>query len=220
MAEIFETTLVPGKLQLIAGWLPRQPWYTGSADPQLSSAGGFRIDDPAGEVGIEFHFVTDESSDTPTTYQVPLTYRGTPLDGADAALIGTTEHGVLGRRWVYDGAHDPVLVAQLLAVVQGQAEPQMQRESFAPDPSVVGRSTRPGSIAPVDSTLTVTDSVDGSSIAVETAADDRAPAGALAIALLRTLGRPEPDEEFFGSIEAQWQPSNGSTQRGPVVLVG
>jgi hypothetical protein len=26
--------------------------------------------------------------------------RGAPLDGADQALIGTSEHGVLGRRWV------------------------------------------------------------------------------------------------------------------------
>jgi hypothetical protein len=50
--------------------------------------------------------------------------RGAPLDGADQALIGTSEHGVLGRRWVYDGTHDPVLVAQLLALLQGHAEPQ------------------------------------------------------------------------------------------------
>jgi len=37
---------------------------------------------------------------------VPLTYRGAPLDGAEDALVGTTEHGVLGRRWVYDGTRE------------------------------------------------------------------------------------------------------------------
>ena len=44
-------------------------------------------------------------------YQVPMTYRGMPLDGADAFLIGTTDHSVLGRRWVYDACGDPVFAA-------------------------------------------------------------------------------------------------------------
>ncbi len=29
MAIIHKTTLVPGKLDLLAGWLPAQPWYAG-----------------------------------------------------------------------------------------------------------------------------------------------------------------------------------------------
>jgi hypothetical protein len=138
MAVIHKTTLHPTKLELLAPWLPRQPWYRGGTGgaPELSRAGGFRLDDPRGEVGIEFMVVRDDSGERPAHYHLPLSYRGAPLDGAEQGLIGTSEHGVLGQRWVYDGAHDPVLVAQLLALLQGRAEPQMQSESHTPDPSV------------------------------------------------------------------------------------
>ena len=40
-------------------------------------------------------------------HQVPLTYRGAPLDGGDDSLIGATEHSVLGQRWVYDACGIP-----------------------------------------------------------------------------------------------------------------
>jgi len=52
---------------------------------------------------------------------------------AECGLIGTAEHGVLGRRWIYDGTRDPVLVTQLVALTQGQAEPQTQGASNTPD---------------------------------------------------------------------------------------
>jgi Maltokinase N-terminal cap domain len=118
MAEIHKTTMTPGKLELLTAWLPTQPWYAGGdREPKLSKAGGFRLDDPQGEVGIEFMVVTDDSGDEPIAYHLPLTYRGAPLDGADPALICTAEHGVLGRRWIYDGAHDPVLLAEVLALL-------------------------------------------------------------------------------------------------------
>ncbi|MEV4114634.1 hypothetical protein [Nonomuraea sp. NPDC049695] len=114
MAVIHHTALKPTKLELLTSWLPSRPWYVGGAGgPELAKAGGFRLDDPEGEVGIEFMVVTDTSGTHPTSYLVPLTYRGAPLDGAEHALVGTMEHGVLGRRWAYDGCHDPVLVAQL-----------------------------------------------------------------------------------------------------------
>lgn len=80
----------------------------------------------------------------PAWYHVPMTYRAAPLDGAEQALIGTTEHGVLGQRWIYDGAHDPVLVGQLLALLQGRAEPQAQSVSDTPDPSVTAEVTGAG----------------------------------------------------------------------------
>ena len=75
-----------------------------------------RVDDPAGQVGVETILVVDEAGAAPVVYQVPLTYRAAPLDGAQSALVGTMEHSVLGRRWVYDGPHDPVYAAQLLAL--------------------------------------------------------------------------------------------------------
>ncbi|MCF3964584.1 maltokinase N-terminal cap-like domain-containing protein [Streptomyces fuscigenes] len=138
MAVVHRTTLKPTKLELLGEWLPGRPWYLGGADgPVLDRAGGFRLDDPEGEVGIEFMVVTDVSGPLPVAYQVPFTYRAAPLEGAGHALVGTTEHGVLGRRWVYDGAHDPVLVAQLCALLDGSAEPQAQSLSDTPDPSVV-----------------------------------------------------------------------------------
>jgi Maltokinase N-terminal cap domain len=47
MAIIHDTTLSPGKLELLADWLPAQPWYGGGGrEPALSKAGGFRLDDP------------------------------------------------------------------------------------------------------------------------------------------------------------------------------
>lgn len=137
MATIHRTTLAPTKLELLTDWLPGQPWYAdrGRA-PELARAGGFRLDDPQGEVGIEFMVVTDGSDDQAASYLTPMTYRPSALAGADGALIGTTEHGVLGRRWIYDGIGDPVLVGQLVALIQGQAQPQMQSVSDTLDPTV------------------------------------------------------------------------------------
>ncbi|MET9967139.1 1,4-alpha-glucan branching protein [Streptomyces sp. NPDC006356] len=126
MAIIHRTTLKPTKLELLTPWLPTRPWYVGTGEPALTKAGGFRLDDPEGEVGIEFMVATDASGPDPVHYLVPLTYRGAPLDGAEHALVGTMEHGILGPRWVYDGAHDPVLVAQLLALFEGRVQAQAQ----------------------------------------------------------------------------------------------
>jgi hypothetical protein len=136
MAVVHRTTLAPTKLELLAAWLPKQPWYCGIATPELARAGGFRLDDPAGEVGIEFMVVTDTAGQEVTSYLVPMTYRGSALQDADAGLIGTAEHGVLGHRFVYDGPHDPVFRTQLTALIRGTAQPQMQSQSNAPDPTV------------------------------------------------------------------------------------
>jgi hypothetical protein len=65
VAVIHPTTLVPSKLELLTAWLPSRPWYRGRGTPNLAKAGGFRLDDPAGEVGIEFAFVTDDSTGAP-----------------------------------------------------------------------------------------------------------------------------------------------------------
>jgi hypothetical protein len=133
MAVVHKTTLVQTKLDLLTDWLPIQPWYVASGRaPELGKVGGFRLDDPDGAVGIEFMAVADGD----VTYHVPMTYRDGPLEGNEDALIGTAEHGVLGTRWVYDGVHDPVLVAQLVALLRGKAEPQAQSQSHTPDPTV------------------------------------------------------------------------------------
>lgn len=145
MASIHRTTMTPTKLELISGWLPKQSWYAGSGGtPDLVKAGGFRLDDPEGEVGIEFMIVADTAGQEPVAYLVPLGYRGAALEGGPGeALIGTSEHGVLGTRWIYDGAHDPVVLARLRALLHGRAKPQQQSVSDTPDPTVVVHGAGP-----------------------------------------------------------------------------
>lgn len=137
MALVYDTTLVPGKLDLLTAWLPTRSWFRGGPNPQFTrAAGGFRLDDPAGEVGIEFVVVTDSSAPEPIGYLTPMTYRGAPLPGADDALIGTSEHGVLGTRWFYDASHDPVFVEQLARLLGGHAQPQHRDDSDTVDTTV------------------------------------------------------------------------------------
>jgi trehalose synthase-fused probable maltokinase len=140
MAEIHQdATLSPTKLELLPPWMARQRWYAAKGRiPVLRKLWSWRLDDPAGQVGIETILVVDEGGREPVVYQVPLTYRAAPLEGAQAALVGTMEHSVLGRRWVYDGPHDPVYAAQLRALVLEQATPQSGSASDTPEPSVIG----------------------------------------------------------------------------------
>ncbi|WP_103530515.1 1,4-alpha-glucan branching protein [Streptomyces sp. SM11] len=148
MASIHRTTMTPTKLELITGWLPKQSWYVGGTEtPDLVKAGGFRLDDPEGAVGIEFMVVVDApAAQEPVAYLVPLGYRDAALEGAPGeALIGTSEHGVLGTRWIYDGAHDPVVLARLSALLRGEAAPQHQSLSDTPDPTVTVHGTGTGS---------------------------------------------------------------------------
>jgi hypothetical protein len=156
VAVIHNTTMSPAKLELLAAWLPAQPWYRQTGcEPELAKAGGFRLDDPLGEVGIEFMVVTDGPGSGATAYQVPLSYRAGALAGADGGLIGTSEHGVLGRRWIYDGVHDPVLLAQLVALIQGEAQPQAQNDSNTADLTVISQPVAAGSLTPVQSAVAV-----------------------------------------------------------------
>lgn len=82
MAIIHDTTMSPGKLDLLASWLPAQPWWAGRGQgPDLARAGGFRLDDPDGEVGIEFMTVTDGPAALPVNVPgaSPLTSRHGPV---------------------------------------------------------------------------------------------------------------------------------------------
>jgi hypothetical protein len=116
MATIHRATLTPTKLELLAAWLPGRHWYPGDAAPDLRRVGACRFDDPAGEVGVET-FVVRSGEDGPVVH-TPLTYRGAPLDDGDLFLIGTTEHSVLGTRWVYDAVGDPVYIEALTAAIR------------------------------------------------------------------------------------------------------
>jgi hypothetical protein len=182
----------PGKLELLTPWLPGQPWWIGGdRPPQLTRAGGFRLDDPQGDVGMEFMFVTDVSAGQQVTYHVPLSYRGAPLAGAEPALLGTSLHGVLGRRWIYDGARDPVVTAALDAFVHGRVQAQDQNRSHTIDRSVTC-SGIPGGDVVVD--------------LIRVLGGEAAPSSG-------TAGEPT------GYVEAGWSLPDGTAVRGPVALV-
>lgn len=122
MALLHRAVLHPTKLELLAAWLPGLNWYQGQAAADLVHVASYRFDDPAGAVGIETMLV--RAGDGPI-HQVPLTYRGAPLDGGDGWLVGTSAHSVLGPRWVYDACGDPVYAAALASAIfagTGQAE--------------------------------------------------------------------------------------------------
>lgn len=111
MALLHEATISPRKDELIEPWLRTRPWWDG--EPARGPVAAFRLDDPAGEVGIECFLM---GSSAGSTLFVPVTYRGAPLDGA--RLVGTMEHSVLGTRYVYDAATDPVFAATVLSAIR------------------------------------------------------------------------------------------------------
>jgi hypothetical protein len=221
MAVIHRTTLTPTKLELIAPWLVTRPWYAGGpGGPRLAKAGGFRLDDPEGEVGVEFMAVTDAAPADPVAYHVPLTYRGAPLEGAGGVLLGTAEHGVLGRRWIYDGAHDPVLVAALVALLHGGAEPQAQSVTGTPDPSVAVRRPAAGAV-PTVTAAAVDDGPDGTDLLVRTAGDGGG-AGRLTVRIARVL-RPGAGSALpagaSADVTAGWRLPDGTQARGTFARV-
>jgi Maltokinase N-terminal cap domain len=212
VATIHKTTLSPSKLELLSSWLPTRAWYRGAAEPVLSRAGGFRLDDPDGEVGIEFIVVVDSSGPAAVAYNVPLTYRAAPLEGAEDAIVGTAEHGVLGTRWVYDGARDSVLVSQLLALLAGRAEPQAQSVSDTPD-----RSVR---VTAIPDALTATRTAEDTEATTDLVVNSAGEPGAI-LRLVRVLSPTKDDGggEAVGSVTAEWDLPDGSKQRGPFVVV-
>jgi hypothetical protein len=143
MAILHTATLTPTKLELLEAWLPGRAWYPVDEAKGLERVGACRFDDPAGEVGIETLIV--RAGDGPLVH-APLTYRGAPLDDAEHWLVGTTEHSVLGTRWVYDAVGDPVYLAALVEAVRTggtQAEEFVETESGRQrrDPAMTVRGT-------------------------------------------------------------------------------
>jgi hypothetical protein len=165
MALLHRATVRPSKLELLAGWVPDRPWGAAAAGAELEQLGAYRFDDPAGEVGTET-FVLRAGD---TLLHVPLTYRGAPVPELAEHLVGTTEHSVLGRRWVYDACADPVHVAALAAAVltgAAQAEEYFEvdgrREDRARTVHVTGSGTAAG-VGPLG-TPTVSDTADATTV--------------------------------------------------------
>jgi hypothetical protein len=132
-------SITPTKLELLARWLPKRPWFTGDASA-LEVVGAYRFDDPAGAVGMETHLFRAGDS---TIYQVPLTYRGAPLDGADPFLVGTMDHTVLGDRWVYHASADPVYLEVLAETIRtGGSQAELVRETGDGQSAIIEPSVR------------------------------------------------------------------------------
>ncbi|MCW3841010.1 hypothetical protein ONA70_12960 [Micromonospora yasonensis] len=135
-------TLTPHFRDFLPGWVARQPWFRGTAVPQLTPVGYFRFADPAGAVGVETHLLRDGA----TLYQVPLTYRDAPYD--DAALVATAEHSVLGTRWIHDATADPVWIAELLRLVATEDVSEPSGKPGVGPAEARGRRLSPGPLAP------------------------------------------------------------------------
>ena len=108
MALLHKADITPSKIDLLTSWAPAQPWFVGEAGVSVTNLAAYRFDDPEGQVGIETILIS--AGDGPVL-QVPVTYRDAPLAGADASLITTMQHSVLGERWVYDATGDPAYLA-------------------------------------------------------------------------------------------------------------
>lgn len=108
-----DASLSPSKLEVLTAWLPSQPWAPRGPIEIIAS---YRLDDPAGHVGVECFALSVGSA----VVHLPVTYRGAPLEGG--VLIGEMEHSQLGHRWVYDGSADPVAVAAIIRTIVSGGE--------------------------------------------------------------------------------------------------
>ena len=201
-------TLTPHFREFLPPWVTRQAWYSGAEVPALRLIGAFRLEDPAGQVGIETQLLSDGAA----IYQVPMTYRGAPLPrtltgempaagacpdeagGADPRLIATAEHSVLGTRWIYDAEQDPIWVEQVLRLIRvnGRADPSVKHGAgvtTARGQRLAGRDLTP-------------DQVD------------------VEICRLVTPLVPARQERLAGLVIGTWQPSgpDGPTEEGCLVL--
>ncbi|ONH22942.1 maltokinase N-terminal cap-like domain-containing protein [Pseudofrankia asymbiotica] len=218
MSTIHNTTMAPSKLELLTAWLPGQPWYLDSGQtPRLTKAGGFRLDDPAGEVGIEFMIVTDAAGGDPVSYHVPMTYRAEAQSGAEAGLIGTSEHGVLGTRYLYDATYDWVFVTQLVALMQGQAAPQAQSLSDTPDPTVRSQPVLPGPGLVVTGCSLASNGPDGTRLRISTTDADDVPTDLLLRVVRALPARPVAVDQSGGHVQVPWRQGDGTESSAAIV---
>jgi len=192
----FQATLDPTKQDLAEAWLPSRLWA--SRVSKVDKVAEYRFDDPEGEVGVETILWRTEDG---TVLQVPFTYRAAPLDGADDFLVGTSDHSVLGRRWVYDGCGDPIWAATMAtAILTGGTQAQMviERDGELVDVPPRMHVRGSGSAAADVPAITTVDSV---------LDDDRVTtvvAGSVTIALPRVVGTPVDGEATLtGAVGGQ-----------------
>lgn len=99
---IHSTTLTPSKEEIISAFMGRPRTVIGS----------WRLADPEGHVGIEGII---SRADKTRFEQVPVSYRSEELDPEHT--LATTEHGVLGTRYVTNAHADAVAVREILRLI-------------------------------------------------------------------------------------------------------
>ena len=214
MALLHQAEIRPSKLELVEAWAPAQPWFVGAADAGFAALAAYRLDDPEGEVGIETVLLRQTDG---AIVQIPLTYRGAPLEGADEWLITTMQHSVLGDRWVYDGTGDPAYLAAtataaLTGGVQAELVIEIDGETVHREPTarISGSGAQE---APV-----VSPAVEDVSTRHERGITT-ATAGALSVTITRYPGVVEFAETGDASISGTWAEQN-EPLRIVVVSVG
>ncbi|MGW5283605.1 hypothetical protein ACWERI_29770 [Streptomyces collinus] len=113
----------------------------------------------------------------------------------------------LGERWAHDGCHDPVLVAQLLCLIEGTAGAMAQSVSDTPDREVTRSHTGEPFTAPVPAPAP-TDDEHGTRLAV--------PHGTtlhLHRALTPASGDPSPGRDTVGQVTGGRSAPDGSRPR-------
>jgi maltokinase len=126
-------------LHLITSWLTEQRWFASKGHvPNLELIGGWEL--PGETDGLRVHLLMDHNSRPPILYQVPVSERTEPLEGADAALIGRLTDDRGAPRYLYDAPHDPNWAEALLRLIEegGEATPNGATASgvaFAPPPA-------------------------------------------------------------------------------------
>ncbi|UWX97579.1 1,4-alpha-glucan branching protein GlgB [Arthrobacter zhaoxinii] len=114
--------LTPSLPEILTAWLPEQRWFPAKGrEVLLDRVGGIRLEDPAGEVGLEVHLIAVVSGDRRDVISVPVSYRTVPAPELEASLLGRAQHEDLGERWLYDATADPVFVTAWLELMRSQA---------------------------------------------------------------------------------------------------
>ncbi|MBC7589987.1 MAG: phosphotransferase [Salinibacterium sp.] len=109
-------------LALLAPWMTRQRWFANKgALPVLEQIGTWRLETTDPAVTAVTHLLLDHTVGKPALYQVPLTYRSTPLANS-SALVGEFEGS-----WVYDGPFDAAYTQALLDAISTGAEGEGDR---------------------------------------------------------------------------------------------
>lgn len=219
VAKIYDTTLEPSKEAVVAEWITGQPWYRGGATPTLTKVGAFRFVDPEGEVGMETLLLREQDAgpDAPT-YQVPVTYRSDLIPGVEP--IGSLKHGVLGLRYVNDGALAPRYLAELIRVVL-TGDDQAELSTGEPATVTVRGSGRAEIERVTMRKWRATADAEGDDIHCEVDIDGRGRS--FDVRLPRQLGEiilvGSADGELAHTLDARWVEDSGAERSATLAVV-